>query len=83
MWSGRILVAFAALGLILCGCDRAEPGHPSSAPAADSPNVLLITLDTTRADRLGATAMTALVRRPWMRWRRPASAAAEPIARCR
>ena len=48
------LVAFAAPFLAACG-----PSEPDPAPAkppldlANAPNVLLITLDTTRADRLG------------------------------
>ena len=42
------LLATAALAVWLCGCD---PGARDAAGAR--PNVLLITLDTTRADRLG------------------------------
>ncbi|MCK4341943.1 MAG: sulfatase-like hydrolase/transferase [Phycisphaerae bacterium] len=47
-WSSALLVV--ALGL--SGCERQESGN-GSQPAAKAPSVLLITLDTTRADHLG------------------------------
>src|SRR5262249_20400889 len=51
----RQLVALSSLGfaLLLClsGCDRSGPQH-GPAPAAGA-DVVLITLDTTRQDRLG------------------------------
>ncbi len=45
--SGLLLV----LAVLLAGCERNEKS--SSAERADGPSVLLITLDTTRADRIG------------------------------
>ena len=46
-------VRLLALAILLTGaCNRAEPDR-DVAGQADRPNVLLITLDTTRADRIG------------------------------
>lgn len=42
-----------AAGCCVSGCQKSPPDPPPAAPAKP-PNVLLITLDTTRADRLGA-----------------------------
>lgn len=47
----RLPALFSALGL--SGCWQAEPPEPEPPPA-QRPNVVLITLDTTRADRLGS-----------------------------
>src|SRR5687767_6652988 len=45
---------FGLVALSALGCSRSEP-----APAVRPANVLLITLDTTRADRLGAYGYSA------------------------
>ena len=45
----------ALLGLVLAGCPRSQAPPPRSSPAAgNSMNVLLVTIDTLRADHLGA-----------------------------
>jgi len=52
---GALLLA-SAVGLALVGCTCGEETAaegPRAAPATARPNVLLVTLDTTRADRLG------------------------------
>ncbi|MFQ5500904.1 MAG: sulfatase-like hydrolase/transferase [Phycisphaerae bacterium] len=51
------------IGCALCGCNKTEPPAPDEPAVAQPPvNVLLITLDTTRADHIGcygsATART-------------------------
>jgi len=44
----------ALLGIVLAGCPRSQPPPPRSSPAAgNSMNVLLVTIDTLRADHLG------------------------------
>lgn len=43
----------AALLLALLGCHADEPAAPPAPPAAGKPNILVFTLDTTRADALG------------------------------
>ena len=63
---GRTLAVAAAAALVLClsGCRRREPERATAAPR--DANVLLITLDTTRADHLSCYAPVAPVydRRP-------------------
>lgn len=44
----------ALLGLALGACGTEEAGEIGSSPTEDPTNLLLITLDTTRADRLGS-----------------------------
>lgn len=54
---GRVLVALVACGGALSACsgDAPEPGAAAAPPdVADLPDVVLVTLDTTRADRIGA-----------------------------
>lgn len=51
----------AALGLAACGADDYGP---TTARAADAPNVLLIITDSTRADYVGAYNPAALARTP-------------------
>ncbi|MFT4541611.1 MAG: arylsulfatase A-like enzyme [Planctomycetota bacterium] len=52
-------VAAAALGLLFCGCGASDPSpqtpdtERSTSALAELPHVLLITVDTLRADRLG------------------------------
>jgi arylsulfatase A-like enzyme/Tfp pilus assembly protein PilF len=54
-WSSlRVLgVALLAGGGLACGTGESTPGAPAATPSRQ-PNVVLITLDTTRADRLGS-----------------------------
>ena len=51
----RVLVVAASLGLAAC---RREAGAPTGAPTppAERPSILLVTLDTTRADSIGPEA---------------------------
>lgn len=42
-----------AMFVAIVSCKRSEPAQPRVAPPPGAPNVLLITLDTTRADHLG------------------------------
>jgi arylsulfatase A-like enzyme len=52
---GLVLVAVAAVG----ATHRSEPARPATAPAAgDRPNVVLVLIDTLRADHLGAYGYT-------------------------
>jgi len=51
--AGTTRVAVLAAVLAFAACERATPPPPPKAPAAPR-RVLLVTLDTTRADRLGA-----------------------------
>lgn len=53
MKAALMLVAGLALAVVLAGCERDDVGGVVEPPAASGPNVLLVTLDTTRADRLG------------------------------
>ncbi len=46
-----VAIGGIALLLALCGCESTQPDSPTSK--ASIPSVLLVTLDTTRADRLG------------------------------
>ncbi|MFH1110441.1 MAG: sulfatase-like hydrolase/transferase [Planctomycetota bacterium] len=48
----RIATALAVVGFVLGGCER-KPEAPAIAGKLAGRNLLLITLDTTRADRLG------------------------------
>jgi len=48
----RIATALAVAGFVLGGCER-KPEAPAIAGKLAGRNLLLITLDTTRADRLG------------------------------
>ena len=53
----RRAALLAALAAVLCACgDGGEPGEssPDAAGSAKGYNLLLISMDTTRADRLGA-----------------------------
>ena len=50
-WNRRCAFLAAALFLLLAGCRRSE--QRAGAPAPRDANILLITLDTTRADHLG------------------------------
>ena len=52
--AGRVAVVALAAGAVACG--------RGDAPAAVQPNVLLITIDTLRADRLGSGVAPALDR---------------------
>lgn len=53
------LTSMIVCAVVLCGCERQEPAQdeerpsPPAAVQEQRPNILLITLDTTRADRLG------------------------------
>jgi arylsulfatase A-like enzyme len=51
----RRLAVLALLALAAAGCDRGAPdgSRNAEAPGGERPNVLLVTLDTTRADHLG------------------------------
>lgn len=46
--------ALAGILLALCACEPAKPPAPSPATSAPRTNVLLVTIDTLRADHLGA-----------------------------
>jgi len=49
--------AFALAGALLCGCRRGGEAPPATAAAPSSlPSILLVTLDTTRADAIGPEA---------------------------
>ncbi len=52
MSSRACISTILAVTAAICGCERSASNHGTTA-APDRPNVLLITLDTTRADRLG------------------------------
>ena len=47
-----LLTVFVVAGIFLTGCDR-ESSDTTETPRIDRPSILLVTLDTTRADRLG------------------------------
>jgi arylsulfatase A-like enzyme len=50
-------LAAALVGaMLLGGCGRGAKPEPSAAPAAPRPSILLVTLDTTRADAIGPEA---------------------------
>ncbi|MCK6528679.1 sulfatase-like hydrolase/transferase [Myxococcota bacterium] len=49
-----LLGSLLALAVALPGCGGGDRSPEAAAPAARRPNVLLLTLDTTRADRIGA-----------------------------
>jgi choline-sulfatase len=51
--SGTLLVLLGAGVLIAAGCSRDTSRVPDRSPAGPPPNIVLITLDTTRADRIG------------------------------
>jgi arylsulfatase A-like enzyme len=51
--AGAALALAVGLAAWVTGAARSLPA-PSAAPPAGAPNVLLVTLDTTRADRMGA-----------------------------
>jgi choline-sulfatase len=46
-----VLIALTATAIATAACSRAEP--PRSTPPATRPSILLVTLDTTRADSIG------------------------------
>ncbi len=48
MWFPRRLAAF-----LVCVCSALAANPPARSPAPARPNIILITLDTTRADRMG------------------------------
>ncbi len=50
----RLALAVGVAGAILAFARARPPLHPAAEPATGRPSVLLVTLDTTRADRLGA-----------------------------
>ena len=75
---GKIVMA-ASVALLLClgGCRHAEPER-AGAPPRDA-NVLLITLDTTRADHLSCYGPRGMPgRRTWTLWPRAASGSRTP-----
>ena len=53
--SHRRLLPSALVALLLAGCRRtaAPPGAESSGPGVSHPSVLLVTIDTLRADHVG------------------------------
>jgi len=50
----RILVAFVSLIYVAAGCSERESAPVAVAPRDDRPDILLVTIDTLRADRVGA-----------------------------
>ncbi|CAN5711916.1 hypothetical protein BH18ACI5_BH18ACI5_20120 [soil metagenome] len=50
----RASVALVIVCLCIAGCSGASPEQKSSPPAAAAQNLLLVTIDTMRADRVGA-----------------------------
>ncbi len=53
LWTTALIWAIAGLGMAVASCKRSEPSLPQIAAPPGAPSVLLITLDTTRADHLG------------------------------
>jgi choline-sulfatase len=53
--TGPTIALPLSLGLLLVACSGSEPPQPQpSAPEAVKPSLILVTLDTTRADHIGA-----------------------------
>jgi arylsulfatase A-like enzyme len=48
LWLARRTIGLACLALAAAGCDR------QATPSSPSPNILIVTIDTLRADRLGS-----------------------------
>src|SRR5262245_48673043 len=54
MTAPRLRTASKAAGALFLGLPALATASPSAPPAAPPPNLVVVTLDTTRADRLGA-----------------------------